>query len=199
MKKFFRWFIPPVSWRVYVAILLGVVTGLSLLIIYISRAPSYLSDNPAACVNCHVMNPQYSDWVHSSHRRAATCNDCHIPHDNFIVKYYSKAEEGMKHATYFTMRWEPQVIYKDEDDIDYLLKNCRRCHEPTISMEFLNSVQPGYHNWLKERRCMDCHRESPHTTVNSLSSTPNALINQKTTSRIPEWLSDLLEPNRTNK
>jgi len=183
---------PPLPWRMPVAIVLGIFAGLALFVLYISKAPSYLSDNPQACVNCHVMNPQYTDWVHSSHRQSATCNDCHIPHDNFLDKYFTKAEEGMNHATYFTMRWEPQVIYKDEDDIDGLLVNCRRCHEHTIGMEFLGKVQPGYHNWLAERSCMDCHRESPHRTVNGLSSVPNALIRQKTKSRIPGWLEDLM-------
>jgi cytochrome c nitrite reductase small subunit len=176
-----------------VAILLGIFAGLAILLVYISKAPSYLSDDPKSCVNCHVMNPQYSDWMHASHRRAATCNDCHIPHDNIFNKYFTKAEEGLKHATYFTMRWEPQVIYKDEDDIDGLLENCRRCHENTIGMEYLRKVQPGYHNWLAERSCMECHRESPHRTVNGLSSAPNALISQRTKSRIPAWLDEIMK------
>ena len=31
-----------------------------------------------------------------------------IPHTNFVAKYLFKANDGLRHATYFTMRWEPQ-------------------------------------------------------------------------------------------
>jgi hypothetical protein len=31
---------------------------------------SYLSTDPRACVNCHVMNPQYDAWLKSGRRHA---------------------------------------------------------------------------------------------------------------------------------
>lgn len=64
---------------------------------------SYVSDDPATCVNCHIMRPEYVTWHHSPHREHATCNDCHVPHDNVFRKYYFKGADGMRHATIFTL------------------------------------------------------------------------------------------------
>ena len=52
---------------------------------------SYMSDDPAVCVNCHIMQPQYDSWQKASHHTVATCVDCHLPHD-FFRKYLAKAE-----------------------------------------------------------------------------------------------------------
>ncbi len=84
MSSFFRKLIPPANWQIPVIILLGAITGLGFYILRISNAASYLSDAPETCINCHVMNPQYATWNHSSHREVATCTDCHVPHNNVI-------------------------------------------------------------------------------------------------------------------
>ena len=108
--KVLRFLIPPPAWRLPVILLAGIFAGLAAFAFYISKAPSYLSDNPATCVNCHIMAPQYATWTHNSHRQYARCNDCHVPHNNLLNKYYFKAKDGMRHATMFTLRREPQVI-----------------------------------------------------------------------------------------
>jgi len=183
MKNFFLKIIPPGNWRQPVIVLLGIFCGLAFYALYISRAPSYLSDNPETCINCHVMNPQFYDWAHSSHRNVATCNDCHVPHNNVFSKYLFKAQDGLRHATIFTLRNEPQVIFIREAGRKAVQANCIRCHEKTVGTEFMYAVEPGFHNYLKERTCLDCHRQTPHSRVNGLSSTPNALVKTKTESR----------------
>ncbi len=183
MRELFRFLIPPDQWRSAVAVLLGVFAGLGLFVLYISKAPSYLSDNPETCINCHVMNTQYNDWAHSSHRRVATCNDCHVPHDNVFHKYFFKAQDGLRHATIFTLRNEPQVILIREAGRKAVQSNCIRCHEHTVGSGYLGSVLPGYHNRLKDRRCGDCHRETPHSRVNGLFTAPNALVKTRLESR----------------
>ena len=60
----------------------GVIFGLGAYAIYMSRAYSYLSDDPKACINCHIMTPYYQTWIHSSHAQWATCNYCLVPHNN---------------------------------------------------------------------------------------------------------------------
>ncbi len=183
MKKLIRWLIPPEQWMSTVAVMMGAFLGLGAYAFYISKAPSYLSDNPETCINCHVMNPQFNDWAHSSHRNVATCNDCHVPHNNIFSKYYFKAKDGLRHATIFTFRNEPQVIYILDEGKRAVQANCIRCHGRVTGMEYLGSVLPGYHNHLQERQCLDCHRETPHSRVNGLSSTPNALVKTKIESR----------------
>ncbi|HNQ38777.1 MAG TPA: NapC/NirT family cytochrome c, partial [Prolixibacteraceae bacterium] len=74
----FRRFLPPPQWRFPVLILAGIFTGLGLFSVYLGKAHLYLSDRPEACVNCHIMAPQYATWNHSSHREKAHCNDCHV-------------------------------------------------------------------------------------------------------------------------
>jgi len=183
MKKLIQRLVPPDQWKPTVIVLLGIFFGLGIYAFYISKALSYLSDNPETCINCHVMNSQFNDWAHSSHRNVATCNDCHVPHNNVFSKYFFKAKDGFRHATIFTLRTEPQVIYILEEGKRVVQENCIRCHGKVTGMEYLCNVLPGYHNHLQERQCLDCHRETPHSRVNGLSSTPNALVKTKIESR----------------
>ena len=183
MKKILRWLIPPDQWKSTVAVLLGIFFGLAGYTFYISKAPSYLSDNPETCINCHVMNPQFNDWAHSSHRNVAVCNDCHVPHDNIFHKYLFKAQDGLRHATIFTLRNEPHSIYIREAGKEAVQENCIRCHERATGMQFLGSLIPGYKNHLQGRNCLECHRETPHNRVNSIASTPNALVKTKIKNR----------------
>ncbi len=38
-----------------------------------AKGYSYLTNNPEACANCHVMHP-YEAWLKSSHHSVASCN-----------------------------------------------------------------------------------------------------------------------------
>jgi cytochrome c nitrite reductase small subunit len=183
MKSLISWFIPPENWKPAVSILLGVLFGLAAYVCYISRAASYLSDDPKTCINCHVMNSQYYDWMHSSHRENATCNDCHVPHDNVIRKYLFKVQDGIRHAAVFTFRNELNSVYIRDAGEKVVQDNCLRCHERVVGMNYLGSILPGFPNHLKKRHCSGCHRETPHSRVNSIAATPNALVGTKLESR----------------
>lgn len=152
------------AWRLPAWIALGVFAGLGLLIVHVSRAPSYLSNQPETCMNCHVMTQAYVTWNHSSHREVAVCNDCHVPHDSVVNTYAFKARDGMRHSAIFTLRLEPQVIHLSEAAIPVVEANCRRCHAQLVGEIHARAWQPG------DNRCWDCHREVPHGRVNSLST-----------------------------
>jgi cytochrome c nitrite reductase small subunit len=184
MKKILRRFIPPDQWKLPVILLLGIFTGLFSYSFYVSNAPSYLSDNPQTCVNCHVMAPQFATWQHSSHREVATCNDCHVPHNNVVNHYLFKAQDGLRHATVFTMRMEPQVIQIKNAGRDVVQNNCVRCHDKLFSS---TPLPVGHKSDYQDRLCWSCHRETPHGRVNSLSSTPNARV-PVPQSPVPGWL-----------
>ncbi len=158
-------FVSP-GWRIPCFAALGVFVGLGLVVAHVSRAPSYLADSPETCINCHVMTTAYLTWQRSSHVHHATCNDCHVPHDNFINHYAYKARDGLWHATVFTMRWEPQVLQLSTKAIPVVEANCRRCHEHELQRVHVAIPEKGDH------RCWDCHREVPHGRVRSLSATP---------------------------
>ncbi len=158
----------PVHWRTAGFLMLGVLVGMGVFLTHVSRAPSYLVDDPETCINCHVMTTQYVTWQHSSHVWHATCNDCHVPHENVLREYAFKAKDGLRHATIFTMRWEPQVIRISKGAIPVVEHNCRRCHGPLVEDTALDVHAPA------DKLCWDCHREVPHGRVRSLSAAPEA-------------------------
>lgn len=167
---------PPDGWRFYANALIAVFIGLTAFLVHISKATSYLSDDPKACVNCHIMAPQYATHAHSSHREWAHCNDCHVPHNNVLNKYYFKAKDGLRHATMFTFRLEPQVIFIHRAGREVVQDNCIRCHERLIRDENLLARNQEFDHYRTDRLCWECHREVPHGRVNSLSSVPNPML-----------------------
>lgn len=185
--RFIKSMLPPPAWQIPVIVLIGILVGLALFIFRTSRAYSYLSDNPATCMNCHIMAPQYATWSHSSHRAVTNCNECHVPHDNFVRKYFFKAKDGLRHATIFTMRAEPQVIFIKHAGIEVVQENCIRCHEKLLTDDKLLARSGNFHHFRQDRLCWDCHREVPHGRVNSISSVPFARV-PLPSSAVPEWM-----------
>lgn len=190
IKKIIQFFFPPPNWRFVVIVFLGIILGLALTVYHISNASSYMSDDPKTCINCHVMTPQYITWQRSSHGRATTCNDCHVPQDNFFRKIFFKASDGMRHSYMFTFRLEPQVVQIKEAGISVVQENCIRCHEKILqSVEIIKVSGKNYHHG-EGHLCWDCHREVPHGRVHSLSSTPYAQVPQLSPV-LPEWIKKL--------
>lgn len=146
--------------------LAGVALGMALLLVRIANAGSYLSDEPRACVNCHVMTDAYASWQRGSHARVAVCVDCHVPHGSLLAKYAYKAQDGMKHSYVFTARGEPQVLDLSERAVPVVRENCVRCHAEQLMMVRLASSL--------ERPCWACH-EGVHGSVRSLSASPAVL------------------------
>jgi cytochrome c nitrite reductase small subunit len=188
--NFFRKLIPPDPWKFPVIVALGIFAGLGFFMFRISNAASYLGDKPSTCSNCHIMAPQYATWAHSAHREKTNCNDCHVPHNNVINKYFFKAKDGLRHATVFTLRLEPQVIFIKDAGREVVHKNCIRCHSGLLTDSRLMSYNLSTHHFRMERKCWDCHRETPHGRVNSLSSVPYARV-PLAGSTVPSWLNEL--------
>lgn len=155
----------PAKWRLPCYLGFGLAWGIGLATLRVSRATSYMSDAPEACVNCHVMRPFYATWARSSHASRATCNDCHVPHDSVLSKYAFKARDGIYHSYVFTTHTEPQVIHISDAAIGVVENNCRRCHAEVVN-QAVGPHQAG------DRRCWECHREVPHGRVHSLSGSP---------------------------
>lgn len=187
--------LPPQKWKLPVIILLGIITGLAIYMFKISNAPSYLSESPSTCINCHVMNPQYASWFHSSHRENATCNDCHVPHNNLASKYFFKMKDGLRHSTIFSLRTEPQVIRIKQAGLNVVQENCKRCHENVNTNVNTVNVTGQNYSHGDGKLCWECHREVPHGTVTSLSSTPNAIV-PKLESPVPKWLQNIMNEEK---
>lgn len=172
----------------------GVIIGLGALFLYLLRAHTYLADDPSACVNCHIMTPYYATWMHSSHARDATCNDCHVPHENVVRKYFFKGMDGMKHVAYFVTHNERQVIRAEDASAQVIMNNCIRCHSQ-LNQEL---VKTGRINYMmakvgEGKACWDCHKDVPHKGINSLSSTPEAHSQVPLpSSPVPVWLQKII-------
>jgi len=186
---------PPKQWLIPVIFLGAVFCGISTLIVHLSNAASYLSDDPKACMNCHIMAPQYATWQRGSHGRVATCNDCHVPHDTLARKYFFKAQDGTRHSFMFTFHMEPQVIRVHQAGVEVIQENCVRCHENQLSGTSLAATTGKMAVHGEGKLCWDCHRETPHGKVNSLAAVPNARV-PYVGSAIPSWIENLVEARK---
>ena len=190
--------LPPREWTVPVIITAATFCGLGIAILHISNATSYLSDDPRACLNCHIMAPQFATWQRGSHARVASCNDCHVPHDNIFRKYFFKAMDGSRHAFMFTFHLEPQVIRVHEPGIKVIQENCMHCHEDLLHDTRLSVTTGKMALHGEGKLCWDCHRETPHGSVNSLASVPHARV-PFVSPVMPEWLTAFLERKHTSR
>lgn len=109
----------------------ALVGGLGAFTFSHAKGWSYFSSDPQACVNCHVMEPQFASWQHSSHRNVAVCNDCHMPHD-FVNKWYTKALNGWNHSVAFTTGDFPEPITIKGRNKEIALHNCQSCHSQLV-------------------------------------------------------------------
>jgi cytochrome c nitrite reductase small subunit len=187
-----RGLVPPGRWLPPVVLLAGVLAGLAGLVFRVSRASSYLSDNPETCVNCHVMAPQYATWANSRHRAVASCNDCHVPHDNALRHYAFKASDGMRHAFMFTFRLEPQVIRIHAAGQRVVQENCVRCHATAVHLTRLPEARGDDAAAADATRCWACHRETPHGRVRGLAAVPYEHVPLPGPAT-PAWLRALIE------
>lgn len=182
---------PTYGMKVAALVVCGIIAGSGALFAYFLRVHTYLSDDPSACVNCHIMAPYYATWSHSSHGRDATCNDCHVPHENVVKKWVFKGQDGLGHVAAFIAKGEPQVIQAHEASSQVIMDNCIRCHTQ-LTNEFVSAGKIDYMASLagEGKACWDCHRDVPHGGKNSLSSTPAAIVPYPA-SPVPEWLQGL--------
>ena len=134
---------------------IGAALGIGAYTFVYAKGGSYLTDNPAACANCHVMQDNYDAWIKSSHRSVATCNDCHTP-SGFIPKYATKAENGFWHSLKFTTGEFHEPIEARPISRRITENACRKCHADIVEMI---DHRPGESGTLD---CIRCHREVGH-------------------------------------
>ena len=118
--------------KITFAILVGGVLGLGLFTFGYARGSAYLTNDPAACANCHIMSEHFVAWEKSSHRQVATCNDCHTPH-SFLGKYATKASNGFWHSFYFTTGRYPDPLRITPRNHDVTEGACRFCHAAIVA------------------------------------------------------------------
>jgi cytochrome c nitrite reductase small subunit len=142
--------------KTLLAILSGLLLGAGVYTFLYAQGISYLSNDPRACVNCHIMREQYDGWQKSSHHAHATCNDCHVPHD-FLGKYLTKAENGYHHSKAFTLQDFHEPIGIRPGNARILNQNCVFCHG-----EFTSEIRVTHGNDANKLDCVHCHDNVGH-------------------------------------
>ena len=117
---------------VAISVVLGIALGTGLYTFVYAKGGSYLSNDPAVCANCHIMNEQYDGWLKSSHHGVAVCNDCHTPHSSLFAKYYVKGRNGFWHSFYFTTNTFHEPIRITEGNRRVTQDACRDCHADMV-------------------------------------------------------------------
>lgn len=154
-----RWFRAPHG---YVAILLvvvalsgGIFAGVGSYTFGYAGGLGYLSSDPAACANCHIMQDYYDTWQKASHHHVAKCVDCHLPHD-VIGKYLSKADNGFFHSLANTTNNFHEPIQIKPRNRRITQNNCVECHEDTIHAMFPAAPRG------EVASCIHCHADVGH-------------------------------------
>lgn len=135
------------------AAVVGLLLGLGGFTFRYADGLSYLSTDPEACANCHIMRPQFDSWQKASHHAVAVCVDCHLPAD-FLGKYLAKAENGYHHSKGFTLQDFHEPILMKPGSAAILQANCMRCHEDLAHDLLIAATDPV--------ACVHCHRTVGH-------------------------------------
>ena len=139
-----------------IGVAIGLAVGIGGYTFIYAKGGSYLTNNPAACANCHIMQEHYDGWIKSSHRSVATCNDCHTP-AGFIPKYYTKADNGFWHSFAFTSGNYPDPLRIKPRNRRVTENACRKCHS-----DIAEDIQGGAHGGSQQISCVRCHTSVGH-------------------------------------
>jgi cytochrome c nitrite reductase small subunit len=140
-----------------ILVLVGVPAGIGAFTFGYAKGFSYLSSDPRACINCHVMNEQFDAWQKSGHRHVATCIECHLPHDG-IGKWVAKADHGWRHSVAFTLQNFKEPIEMTPADRVIVLENCVRCHTDLVESIHVTATATG-----EPLDCLRCHALAGHS------------------------------------
>lgn len=138
-----------------VALAIGAAAGVGGFTFFYADGAAYLTDDPAACANCHVMEEQLAGWTKSSHHDVAACNDCHTP-EGFFAKYLTKGLNGYHHSLAFTTQEFHEPIRIGPRNLAVTEGRCRSCHAPIVEQI------EGPHRGDEDVSCTRCHRNVGH-------------------------------------
>ena len=146
------------SWRTHIvvlAVLGGIAAGTVAFTFAYGHGASYMTNDPEACANCHIMKEQYGAWLQGSHRSVATCNECHTPKP-LIGKYVTKVKNGFWHSFAFTTGQFVEPIRIKDSNRAVTDTRCRECHSPVVDALAAGGPEP--------MSCVRCHADVGHSS-----------------------------------
>jgi len=127
-------------------------------------------DPNANCMACHIMRPKLDSLRAGNHAKVASCSDCHEPHGNLVLRLYSVASDGIRHALITTLQATPPVIRIHRAGAEVVQANCIRCHgteaersAPANAKLPRPMPQPKTSAHANSTRmCAECHSDTSH-------------------------------------
>lgn len=157
MKRIRSWrCLSTIGLSLLVTVGIGAASGLGVFTFGYGGGLAYLSNNPAACANCHIMQSHYDSWQNSSHRHVAVCNDCHLSHDA-IGKWITKADNGFFHSLAFTTGQFHEPIQIKPRNRRITQQACLDCHA-----DFVHQTPWAEDPGSDPLNCVHCHRAVGH-------------------------------------
>ena len=141
---------------IVLSVSLGLVVGIGGYTFLYAQGASYLTNNPGACANCHIMQEHFDGWLKSSHRAVAVCNDCHTP-AGLIPKYVTKASNGFWHSFGFTTGRYPDPLQITTRNHEITEASCRKCHQ-----EIVETIEGVHRTDEGQLSCVRCHGAVGH-------------------------------------
>ncbi len=161
----------PTYWQRVRLLLLRVVVVLGtvvVIVVFMTAGAAEYTSRSQFCSSCHIMEPYYESWEHSSHHDVA-CIKCHFP-PGAAEKVRGKMLGLVQLLKYVTKTASPRLSAEIPDE------SCLRCHDtrllagrvsfhgiPFDHRPHLSEVRRGMH-----LRCTSCHGQivqGPHMTV----------------------------------
>jgi cytochrome c nitrite reductase small subunit len=139
---------------IFAGVMFGAAAGIGFYTFVYAEGGSYMTNDPEACANCHIMRNHYDAWRVSSHHTVAVCNDCHTP-EHLVPKYWVKANNGFWHSFKFTAQNFHEPLRMRDVNVPVTEAACRRCHA-----EIVESIE-GVHA-QGDLACIRCHETVGH-------------------------------------
>lgn len=130
------------------------IFGIGLYTFVYAEGAAYLTNDPKACMNCHVMTDHFNAWTKSSHHAVAVCNDCHTP-KGLVNKYFTKALNGWNHSVAFTSGRFHDPIQITQRNARITESSCRKCHADVVHAIDVTSKSEPF-------SCVRCHSTVGH-------------------------------------
>ena len=156
--------------RVYLLRTLAVMGAFIFLACVFTGSAAWYTSRPQFCASCHIMEPYYTSWEHSSHRDVS-CVKCHFP-PGAGEKLRGKMLGLVQLAKYVTSTQGPRPAAEIPD------ASCLRsgCHDTRLlsgrvdfqGIPFDHAKHLGQLRRGKELRCTSCHSQivqGKHMTV----------------------------------
>jgi cytochrome c nitrite reductase small subunit len=140
---------------IVLGISIGLIAGLGGYTFFYAKGASYMTNDPAACANCHIMREHHDAWIKSSHHTVAVCNDCHTP-PGFIAKYMTKASNGFWHSFAFTTGRFPDPLRIKPHNREIAEQACQKCHH-----DITEAISVTHQN-IQNVSCITCHNSVGH-------------------------------------